>query len=264
MLNYPTIDPIIFSLGPLHIRWYGLMYVLGFTACYFLVRRQIRQHNFSKLQEHFENLNLVLILAVILGGRLGYVLFYNFSYYRQHPLEILATWSGGMSFHGACLAVIAAGWVYCRKHQLDFWKSADIYVATIPIGLGLGRIGNFINGELFGRPTELPWGMIFPDGGPLPRHPSQLYEAILEGAVLFAILWTCRNKPWQGLARWPSGSILSLFLICYGIFRMGVELVRQPDPQVGFLFATITMGQTLSCLMALAGIALWLARMRMV
>lgn len=264
MLNYPSIDPIIFSVGPLHVRWYGLMYVLGFTACYFLVRLQFRQQGYRQLEEHFENLNLVLILAVVLGGRLGYVLFYNFDYYRQNPLEILATWSGGMSFHGACLAVIGAGWIFCRYHQLDFWRCADIYVATIPIGLGLGRIGNFINGELFGRPTDLPWGMIFPDGGPLARHPSQLYEAFLEGALLFVILWFCRNKPGRGLALWPSGSILSLFLICYGAFRMGVELVRQPDPQIGFLLGSATMGQILSCLMILAGMALWLARKRMV
>jgi phosphatidylglycerol---prolipoprotein diacylglyceryl transferase len=262
MLNYPTIDPVIFSLGPLHIRWYGLMYVLGFTASYFLVHRQIQQHKYTQLEEQFENLNLVLILAVILGGRLGYVLFYNFSYYIQHPLEILATWTGGMSFHGACLTLILAGLIFCRKHQLDFWKCADIYVATIPVGLGLGRIGNFINGELFGRATNLPWGMVFPEGGPDTRHPSQIYEALLEGVVLFIILWTCRNRPWQKLANWPHGSILAIFLICYGVFRMGVEFVREPDPQIGYLFGAVTMGQTLSLIMVLTGISIWLALKR--
>lgn len=260
MLPFPDIDPVIFSIGPLSVRWYGLMYVLGFGASYGLVRYQLQRVNFAKLTEHFENLNLVLILCVILGGRLGYVLFYNVSYYLTHPLEILATWTGGMSFHGACLALILGGWIYCRKNNIDFWKSADIYVATIPIGLGFGRIGNFINGELFGRPSELPWAMIFPGGGPVTRHPSQLYEALLEGAVLFLILWLNRNKPWQKLDRWPHGSILSLFLICYGLFRMTVELAREPDPHIGYLLNIFTMGQLLSALMVLAGLALWRLR----
>ena len=202
-MTFPTIDPVIFALGPLQVRWYGLMYVLGFTASYFLVRKQIIDRGHTKLGEQFENLNLVLILSVILGGRIGYVLFYNFSYYIENPTHILATWQGGMSFHGACLALIIAGWLFCRRKKLSFWKTADMYVVTIPIGLGLGRIGNFINGELYGRTTDLPWGIIFPGGGPLPRHPSQLYEALLEGMVLFILLWQLRGKtspkkhPWQ-------------------------------------------------------------------
>lgn len=262
MLAFPEIDPVLVAVGPLQVRWYGLMYVLGFTASYFLVQAQIRQHAFNRLAEHFENLNLVLILSVVLGGRLGYVLFYNFDYYREHPLEILATWTGGMSFHGACLALIVSGWLYTRRYRLDFWKAADIYVATIPIGLGLGRIGNFINGELFGRPTELPWGMVFPYGGPLARHPSQLYEALLEGVVLFTILWGARNRPWQHQHYWPHGSILALFLIAYGLFRMAIELVREPDQQLGYLLNTLTMGQLLSALMVLGGLFLWVQRIR--
>jgi phosphatidylglycerol:prolipoprotein diacylglycerol transferase len=236
------------------------MYVLGFVATYILVLQQIKKHNFTKLAEHFENLNLVLILGVVVGGRLGYVLFYNLPYYLNHPLEILATWTGGMSFHGACITLILGGWIFCRKNDIDFWKGADLYVATIPIGIGLGRIGNFINGELFGRPTDLPWGMIFPAGGPVPRHPSQLYEALLEGLALFLILWLNRNKPWMNIPRWPHGSILSLFLICYGLFRMVVELAREPDPQIGYLFGIFTMGQILSTLMVLGGLALWQIR----
>lgn len=262
MLPFPNIDPVLVNIGPLQVRWYGLMYVLGFTASYFLVLYQISRHKFTELAEHFENLNLVLIVSVILGGRIGYVLFYNFDYYLHHPLEIFATWSGGMSFHGACLALIVGGWWYTHRNSIDFWKSADIYVATIPVGLGLGRIGNFINGELYGKPTDLPWAMVFPYGGPIARHPSQLYEAALEGVVLFLVLWSARNKPWRNSACWPHGSILALFLIAYGIFRMGIELVREPDQQLGYLFSIMTMGQLLSSLMVAGGMVLWIGRIR--
>ncbi len=258
MMTFPTIDPILLSIGPLHIRWYGLMYVLGFMATYFLVRRQIRRFSYQELEPHFENMNLVLILSVVLGGRLGYVLFYNFSYYLQHPLEIPATWTGGMSFHGACIGVLVGGWLYARKKKIDYWKVADIYVVTVPIGLGLGRLGNFINGELYGRATDLPWGMIFPGGGPLPRHPSQLYEMLLEGVVLFSILWSQKHKPWQSTPRWPHGSMVCLFLICYGLFRFLVEMVREPDPQIGLLFGQLTMGQLLSGLMIVSGVLFWI------
>lgn len=258
-----SLDPVVFSLGPLQIRWYGLMYVLGFIATYLLVSHQIRRWNCRNLAENFENLNLVLILSVILGGRLGYVFFYNASYYLSHPLEILATWEGGMSFHGACIALLVSGWLFCRKYSIDFWQAADIYTATIPIGLGLGRIGNFINGELFGRETSMPWGVIFADGGQIVRHPSQLYEALLEGLLLFLLLWSQKHKPWQNCPGWPHGSILALFLIGYGIMRMVVELFREPDPQIGFLFGIITMGQTLSLFMIAGGLLFWMARKRL-
>lgn len=262
MLPYPEIDPVLVSIGPLQVRWYGLMYVLGFTASYFLVQAQIRRQRYHQLAEHFENINFVLILSVILGGRLGYVVFYNLEYYLRHPLEIFATWAGGMSFHGACLALIFSGWLYTRMTGLDFWKAADIYVATIPVGLGLGRIGNFINGELYGRPTDLPWGMIFPYGGALPRHPSQLYEALLEGLVLFVLLWGSRNRPWQQQRNWPHGAILALFLMGYGVFRMLMELFREPDQQLGYFFGIFTMGQLLSSAMVLGGTLLWVWRIR--
>ncbi len=258
-ITFPSIDPVIFALGPLQVRWYGLMYVLGFTMSYLLVQRQIRLREDRELAQNFENLNLVLILSVVLGGRLGYVFFYNFSYYMAHPLEIPATWNGGMSFHGACLMLPLAGWIFCRIKNLNFWKTADIYVVTIPIGLGLGRIGNFINGELWGRVTDLPWGIIFPGAGPLPRHPSQLYEALLEGVVLFLVLWFLKNKPYQN-KQWPHGSMLALFLCCYGIFRFLVEFVREPDPQIGFLFEFLTMGQLLSSAMIAGGVILWWLR----
>ena len=259
-LIFPEIDPIIFSLGPLHVRWYGLMYVLGFLASYYLVRSQIREYKYHQLANHFENLNLVLILGVVVGGRLGYVFFYNFSYYLAHPLEIPATWSGGMSFHGACLTLLLAGWIFCRKNKLDYWKAADIYIATLPIGLGLGRIGNFINGELYGRTSDLPWAMVFPGGGPFPRHPSQLYESFLEGFLLFVILWSVRKKPWHKNQYWPHGSILALFLIGYGCFRIVVENFREPDQQVGYIFGLFTMGQFLSACMVVCGLLVWKIR----
>jgi phosphatidylglycerol:prolipoprotein diacylglycerol transferase len=260
MLAYPRIDPVIFSIGPLQVRWYGLMYVLGFLAAYLLVRYQARKFHWQKLEKHLDNLNLAIILGVILGGRLGYILFYNFEYYQHHPLEIFATWQGGMSFHGGCIGVLLAGLYYCRRKGLDYWKTADLYVVTVPIGLGLGRIGNFINGELYGRATDLPWGMIFPGGGPLPRHPSQLYEVLLEGILLFAILWTVKGKPWRKNNPWPHGSMLSLFLLLYGIFRFCVEFVREPDPQLGTIFLGMTMGQLLSLGMIFCGLVLYGAR----
>jgi phosphatidylglycerol:prolipoprotein diacylglycerol transferase len=240
------------------------MYVLGFSATYFLVAHQIKRFHWKELGERFDNLNLYLILGVILGGRLGYVLFYQPAYYIQHPLEILATWQGGMSFHGGCIGVIVAGFFFCRHHKLDFWTGADLYVVTIPIGLGLGRIGNFLNAELYGRTTEVPWGMVFPDGGPLPRHPSQIYEALLEGLLLFSVLWSVKHKPWQGpvLRFWPRGSMLALFLILYGTVRIGVEIVREPDAHLGTIFLGLTMGQVLSLVMIIAGVLLWAWRMR--
>jgi phosphatidylglycerol:prolipoprotein diacylglycerol transferase len=262
MLSFPEIDPIIFSVGPLHVRWYGLMYVIGFIASYTLVRKQINEFSFKVLGQHFENLNMVLILSVIIGGRLGYVIFYNLPYYLQHPLEIAATWNGGMSFHGACIALFLGGWLFCKKQNIHFWKAADIYVATIPIGLGLGRIGNFINGELYGRVTDAPIGVVFPSGGPLPRHPSQLYEAFLEGFILFIILWTLRKRPWERQSFWPHGSICALFFIFYGIFRIIVENFRQPDLHIGFIYGTVTMGQILSGAMIIAGSCMWLFRYR--
>lgn len=257
MLNFPHIDPIIFSIGPLHLRWYGLMYVLGFLATYLLVKKQIRDFKFSELSNHFENLNMVLILSVIIGGRLGYVLFYNLPYYLEHPLEIPATWTGGMSFHGAALAIILSFLVFCRKHNINLYKTADLYTATIPIGLGLGRLGNFINGELYGRVTEQPWGMVFPGAGNLPRHPSQLYEAFLEGLVLFILLWTLRKKPWESQSRWPHGCISALFLIGYGSFRIIIENFREPDQHLGFIIWHLTMGQILSICMIAIGCFVW-------
>lgn len=258
MLTYPTIDPILLSIGPVQVRWYGLMYVIGFMAAYHLVLYQAKKIKWHQMVQHLDTLHLTLIVGIIIGGRLGYVLFYNPAYYLAHPGEILAIWSGGMSFHGGCLGAFGAGLLSCRRAQLDFWKAADLVVVTVPIGLFFGRLGNFINGELFGRITTVPWGMIFPDGGPLPRHPSQLYEAALEGVVLFLILWSLKAKPWQPQAKgWPHGSILALFLGLYGLFRFVVEGVREPDPQIGLIGSLFTLGQMLCLVMIGAGVFLW-------
>ncbi|MDH3349406.1 MAG: prolipoprotein diacylglyceryl transferase [Desulfobulbaceae bacterium] len=263
MITFPQIDPVIFSLGPFQVRWYGLMYIFGFLSAWKLVLYQAR-HKWPELEKHVENINVALILGVILGGRLGYVLFYNLPYYLDNPLQIAATWHGGMSFHGGCIGVLCGGFIYCWRHKLNFWKTADIYVVTIPIGLGFGRVGNFINGELFGRVTDAPWGMIFPFGGPNPRHPSQLYETLLEGVLLFCILWAVKNKPWRKKSTplWPHGSMLALFLICYGCFRSFVELFREPDQQLGFIYLHLTMGQLLSFSMVAMGVILWFLRSR--
>lgn len=254
MLFYPNIDPVIFSLGPLQVRWYGLMYVLGFTAAYFLVRKQILKKGLDGIGAHFENLNLILIICLVAGGRLGYVFFYNFSYYLRHPLEIMATWQGGMSFHGGLLGLLLGGYLFCRRHRLDFRQCADLYVVAVPIGLGLGRLGNFINGELYGRVSNVPWAMVFPGGGPLGRHPSQLYEFLLEGPLLFVILWILKDRGFR------AGDMMAFFLIFYGMLRSFAEFFREPDAHLGFIFSSLTMGQLLSGLMIMAGVILLMSR----
>ena len=185
MIPFPSIDPVILSIGPLHVRWYGLMYILGFSASYLLAKKQITAFTFKNLQEHFEDLNLILILCVIVGGRLGYVLFYNFTYYLAHPSEIPATWNGGMSIHGAAICLIAGGLIFCRRKKIDFWKAADIYIVTMPVGIGLGRIGNFINGELFGRATTVPWGMVSPEEALFPATLLSSMKPFLKGSCFF-------------------------------------------------------------------------------
>ncbi|MCI5144918.1 MAG: prolipoprotein diacylglyceryl transferase [Candidatus Electrothrix sp. AR3] len=261
MPTFLQIDPVIFSCGPFVVRWYGLMYIFGFIACYLLVSYQAKKINWRVLLKHIDNLNLSLMIGVIIGGRLGYVLLYNLPYYLGHPLEIFATWQGGMSFHGGGIGMLAAGMLYCRFHQLDFWKVIDMYAVTVPIGLGFGRIGNFINGELYGRTTDLAWGIVFPGGGPHPRHPSQLYEALLEGVVLFILLWSLKEKTWSDDNKqkkpWPHGSMLALCLILYGIFRFFVEFFREPDAHLGLVLFGLTMGQLLCAFMTGLGILLF-------
>ncbi len=223
------------------------MYLIGFICSYLIVKKELLRRGLRVERDFLENLYFYLILGLLIGARLGYVVFYNLSYYLKHPLEIVALWHGGMSFHGGLLGVIIAAWIFTRKIKFDFFTLTDMLVLTAPIGLGLGRIGNFINGELYGRVTDVPWGMIFPEGGPLPRHPSQLYEAFLEGVILFVILWFLKDK----FSR--SGIVSSLFLILYGIFRFLVEFFREPDPQIGYLLGFLTMGQILCMLMIITG-----------
>ncbi|WP_353683785.1 prolipoprotein diacylglyceryl transferase [Thermodesulfovibrio sp. 3907-1M] len=256
MIPYPNISPEIVKIGPLSIRWYGLMYLIGFICSYLIVRSEIKRRGLRVEKDFLENLYFYLILGLLLGARLGYVIFYNLPYYIKHPLEVFAIWQGGMSFHGGLIGVIVSAWLFTRAKKFDFLTLTDMLVLTAPIGLGLGRIGNFINGELFGRITDVPWAMIFPEGGPLPRHPSQLYEAAVEGVALFVILWFLKDK----FSR--SGIISSLFLILYGVFRFFVEFFREPDPQIGYILGIFTMGQILCSIMILAGLGLILYRSR--
>jgi len=246
-----NINPVLIKLGPFQVGWYGLMYVFGFIAAYLLVRYQMEKKAFGISREEVDNLFVYLMLGLIIGGRLGYVLFYDLPIYLNNPLEIFAIWHGGMSFHGGLLGVLIVGIIFCWRHKRSFWKIADLFIVTAPIGLGLGRIGNLINGELYGRVTSVPWGMIFPKGGLLPRHPSQLYESALEGGVLFIILWLLKDK------KPPSGGLLAIFLFAYGIFRFFVEFFREPDQQLGFILGPLTMGQLLSALMIISGIILF-------
>jgi phosphatidylglycerol---prolipoprotein diacylglyceryl transferase len=253
-MQFPKIDPVFFHLGPLEFRWYGLMYVLSFIAAYFLVISGAKKKNIPLTKDDVADLIFYIALGVILGGRIGYILFYNISYYIDHPLKIFAVWEGGMSFHGGLLGTVLSACYFSRKKKIGFFKLADLCVPIVPIGLGLGRIGNFINGELYGRVTTVPWGMVFPGGGDLPRHPSQLYEAFLEGPVIFTILWLLRRKK-----RLPTGVIFWSFISLYGAFRFLVEFTREPDSQLGYLLGIFSMGQFLSFPMFLLGIGMiWL------
>jgi len=245
-----NIDPILIELGPLRLSWYGLMYVFGFAASYLLVQYQLKKKDIGLSKPEVENLYFYLILGLVIGARLGYILFYDLKMYLQNPFEMVAIWHGGMSFHGGLIGVLIVGILFSWKNKKSFWKIADLIIVTAPIGLGLGRIGNFINGELYGRVTRAPWGMIFPRGGPLPRHPSQLYESALEGGFLFGILWLLKDR------KLPEGSLLALFLILYGAFRFFVEFFREPDVQLGFIVGPFTMGQVLCASMMAGGILL--------
>lgn len=249
-MQLPHIDPVFFRIGPLEFRWYGLMYILGFMAAYFIILRRVRQRTLPLSADDVADVIFNLAVGVILGGRLGYVVFYNASYYLANPLKVFAVWEGGMSFHGGLIGVILAGLLVARKKGITFFTLADLCALTAPVGLGLGRLGNFINGELFGRVTDMPWGMVFREGGELPRHPSQLYEAILEGPVLFAILMIVGRK------ERPAGVEFWTFVAGYGLFRFIVEFFREPDSQLGFLLGPFSMGQLLSFPMFLLGVTM--------
>lgn len=253
MLVHPQFDPVLFSLGPVAVRWYGLMYVVGFVAFIWLGKRRVRQGLGHGLEvKDVDDMLIFGVLGVILGGRLGYVLFYKPGYYLEHPAEILQVWSGGMSFHGGFIGVMLAVALFCRMRKRRWLATMDFIAPLVPIGLAAGRMGNFINGELPGRPTSLPWGMWFPqhDPAPLARHPSQLYQFALEGLALFAILWIYSRKPR------PVGAVSGAFLAGYGFFRFVAEFARQPDDFLGLLGLGLSMGQWLSLPMVVAGFAM--------
>jgi len=246
MLSYPNIDPVAISLGSLKIHWYGLMYLVGFLGAWFLGRIRSRKIGWSS--EQIDDLIFYSAMGVVLGGRVGYVLFYNFPEFINNPIILFKIWQGGMSFHGGLMGVLVAMWLFGRKYKHSFFTVTDFIAPLVPVGLGAGRIGNFINGELWGKPTESVFGMLVPGLGALPRHPSQLYEAALEGLALFMILWFYSNKPR------PTMAVSGLFLIGYGVFRFSVEFVRLPDVQLGYLaFGWLTMGQLLTVPMLLLG-----------
>ncbi len=247
-LSPPQIDPVIFQIGPLAVRWYGLMYLLGFLASYFIIRHLARRRGLSLSSDLLSDLLFYAVLGVFLGGRLGYTLFYNFSYYLRHPLEIFAVWEGGMSFHGGLIGVVVASLFFCFRKKLPVLLVGDILTAAATIGLGLGRLGNFINGELWGRITSSSWGMVFPGGGPEPRHPSQLYEAFFEGPVLFLVLYFLHRR------KVSEGIVFFTFFLGYGMIRFCIEFFRQPDAHLGFLWGGATMGQLLSIPMVLIGL----------
>jgi len=251
MLVHPEIDPIAFSIGPLSVRWYGLMYLVGFAAAWWLGMRRIGQGRAPIDRKQFDDLIFYAVLGVILGGRLGYVLFYKPGYYAAHPLEIFAIWQGGMAFHGGLLGVIVAMWLFARLRGVDFLRLADFVAPLCPLGLAAGRMGNFINGELYGRVTDLPWGMVFRQAGEAPRHPSQLYQFALEGLALFVLLWWFSSRPRE------RGQVSALFLIGYGAFRFIAEFGREPDAFLGLLAFGLSMGQWLCLPMIAAGVWLY-------
>lgn len=252
MLIHPQFDPVAISIGPLSIHWYGLMYLLGFFLFVMLGRYRIKHNPQSVFTNTILDDALFYgVLGVILGGRLGHVLFYQAGYYLQHPLEIFAIWQGGMSFHGGFLGVLLAMALLAHKHKLRWLAVTDFIVPLVPLGLGAGRIGNFINGELWGRPTEVAWGMVFPHVDNLPRHPSQLYEFALEGVALFILLWIYSSK-----SR-PLGAVSGMFMVGYGVFRSFAEFFREPDDGfMGVLTLGVSMGQWLSLPMIAAGLGL--------
>ena len=263
MLNdiYQALDPIAFSVGPFAVRWYGLAYIFGFLCTGFILWRVAKRWKVTIDEDAMMTIVLCVVIGVIFGGRLGYVLFYGDGYFLQHPEKILAFNEGGMSFHGGLIGVLIAGVVASRITHMPFLTLADLACIVVPVGLFFGRCANFVNGELWGAPTDLPWGVVFGgSAGDVARHPSQLYEALLEGIVLFIVLYSLSYKK----PPLPRGSYFGLFFILYGIFRFMVEFIRQPDVQLGYLWGGwLTMGQLLSVPLIVFGVCILIYALKM-
>ncbi len=249
-IPFPDIDPVAVQIGPLAIRWYSLAYIAGILLGWRYMRHLSRRWESPVTAEHLGDFVLWATFGIILGGRLGYVLFYNLNQYLAEPLQILVIWRGGMSFHGGLLGVIGVTWLFARRRSIPILAFSDLIACAAPIGLLLGRIANFVNGELYGRVTDVPWAMVFPAGGPAPRHPSQIYEALLEGLALFTVLAILAQSP--RVYRRP-GLLTGVFVAGYGLARFFIEFVREPDAQLGFILASLTMGQALSVPLVLFG-----------
>ncbi len=249
MIPYPDFNPTIVSIGSLEIRWYGLFYVISFILGHIFLKKLYKKRNVILEKDQYENLLFIIMLGVIVGGRIGYILFYNLSYYISNPFHIFAVWEGGLSFHGGLIGIIFGGIVFCKKHNLSFYKLADPVIPLAPIGIGLVRWGNFMNAELYGRITDVPWAMKFPtDQTNQLRHPSQLYELFAEGVVLFAISYYLLKKKLQ------EGVVFWTFIGLYGFFRFLIEFTREPDAQLGFVFGPFTMGQILCFAMMISSL----------
>jgi phosphatidylglycerol:prolipoprotein diacylglycerol transferase len=262
-LQFPNLDPVLVSIGPFAIRWYALAYIVGILLGWAYARALIRANSFwggpaPLTLTDFDDFVLWVTLGIILGGRTGYVLFYNLPHFIEHPAEIVQLWKGGMSFHGGFTGCVVAVVLFARRRGISILSLGDLTCATGTIGLFLGRIANFINGELWGRPSDVPWAMVFPEGGPLPRHPSQLYEAALEGLVLCGVLWLLMRA---GALKRP-GLVIGAFAVGYSIARIICEFFREPDPQLGFLWGGLTMGMLLSVPLMLTGFAFIAAALR--
>lgn len=260
MLTFPQIDPVAFSIGPLRVHWYGLMYLVAFGLAWWLGRWRAKQAGSGWNNDQVSDLVFYGALGAVLGGRVGYTLFYGWEWLIADPLYLFRVWEGGMSFHGGFFGVVLALWLYARRARRSFWAVTDFVAPLAPLGLGAGRIGNFINGELWGRTTDLPWAMAFPSGGEVGRHPSQLYEATLEGGVLFIVLW------WYTRTPRPAAAASGLFLVGYGVFRFAVEFAREPDAHMGFIALDwMTMGQLLSLPMVFVGVGIfaWIYALRL-
>ncbi len=259
-IPFPEIDPILIKLGPVAIRWYSLAYIAGIVAGWKLIKMDMQKHPIPNLTAALiEDLIIWAIGGIILGGRLGYTLIYQQDYYLEHPIQIFHIWEGGMSFHGGFVGFVLAFYCFCRRHKVPYLRLMDLMAAVAPIGLFFGRLANFVNGELWGRTSDVPWAMLFPHAGSLPRHPSQLYEAGLEGILLFIILFMLLKKT---NLRERAGALCGLFLVGYGVARIVCEFFREPDAQLGFLWAGATMGQLLSVPMLLLGAFLFLRAKR--